>query len=87
MEWHGDKFPLGTDITIPFLFFQKFAKKNGGVVLPPLFQGVDSCWYKENFPYYGVDFVNNNGEFEQKSGSIYYINNIVYNNIIESLLF
>ena len=42
LEWHGEHLPLGSDGLQSQGFFERLARKVGGIVLPMLFLGPDS---------------------------------------------
>ena len=79
LEWHGTHMPLGADGLQSRGFFERLARKIGGIVFPMLFMGVDSAVQTENGFLYGMDncgdnFVGNmKYESHQLSGSCYYI--------------
>jgi creatinine amidohydrolase len=55
LEWHGEHLPLGADGIQSQGFFIRLAQRVGGVVLPMLFMGPDSCSKGENGDLYGMD--------------------------------
>jgi creatinine amidohydrolase len=55
LEWHGRQNPIGCDALKTEALCVATAKKIGGVVMPPLFFGVDAWWDAGNGLGYGMD--------------------------------
>ena len=92
LEWHGEHLPLGADGIQSQGFFVRLAEKIGGIVLPMLFMGPDSCTETENGVLYGMD--HRTGEREagkklrepgQLDGSAYWLSDDSFFNLINCI--
>ena len=73
LEWHGDHLPLGANRLQAQGFFIELAQEVGGIVLPMLFLGPDSCEVIQGKYFHGMDihaFVGD--QPQQLDGSAYW---------------
>ncbi len=87
LEWHGEHLPLGSDAIISEGFFSALAAKVGGIVLPPLFLGPDSCQVVDGKEFYGMDKASfPDGPPQQLDGSAYWVSDELFGNLIAAVL-
>lgn len=93
LEWHGEHLPLGADGIQSQGFFEKLAKKAGGIVLPMLFMGPDGATETENGVLYGMDPWTGERETGKKiregaqlDGSAYWLPDEMFKNLMECIL-
>ena len=87
LEWHGEHLPLGSDGLQAQGFFIELAREVGGIVLPMLFLGPDSCHVVEEGEFYGMDnYGFPNGKSQQLDGSAYWISDASFRLMIRAIL-
>jgi len=82
IEWHGQHLPIGTDALKAHGICLRAAKLTGGVVMPPLYWGVDSLRARNGEWLEGMDAA---AGFELP-GSIYRISHKTFKMLIEEML-
>jgi len=86
LEWHGRHLPYGTDMIAPIALFERVAAQVGGIVLPPLFMGVD-CHERgeDGSDYYGMDFWCKNYPRQQMIGSAYWMPDALFRDLLRAI--
>lgn len=88
LEWHGAHLPLGSDGLQAEGFFIQLANEVGGIVLPLLFLGPDIFQVQQGKAYYGMDIAGfPPGEPRQLEGSAYWINDTLFDQLLDAILF
>lgn len=87
LEWHGAHMPLGSDGLQSKGFFAELAQEVGGVVLPMLFVGPDRHNTVDGRTLYGKDIcVDGLYETQQLTGSAYWVDDDLFNQLLQSIL-
>jgi creatinine amidohydrolase len=87
LEWHGPHLPLGSDHLQSQGFFIQLAKRVGGVVLPPLFLGLDTMKIVDGVEYYGMDIHQKAYSHPVRlKGSAYWIPEKLFSDILDAIL-
>jgi creatinine amidohydrolase len=87
LEWHGPHLPLGSDHLQSQGFFIQLAKRIGGVVLPPLFLGIDTMKIVDGVEYYGMDIYQKAYPHPIRlKGSAYWVPEKLFGEILDAIL-
>lgn len=82
IEWHGQHLPIGNDALKAHSICLRAAELTGGVVMPPLYWGVDSLRARDGDWFEGMDAA---AGFELP-GSIYRLSHEAFETLIEEML-
>ena len=90
LEWHGWHNPLGADGLQSQLFFEQFANKYGGIVLPKLFLEPDRVKETRGDVFYGMDFCTHDALIEypdqQLLGSSYWVDDSFFRELLLNIV-
>ena len=82
LEWHEKHLPLGNDALKAHGLCCRIAERTGGVVLPPLYWGVDRWLERDGRPLRGKDW---NAGFPLP-GSMYQLGDALFRQLMEKIL-
>lgn len=87
LEWHGKHLPFGSDGIQPRGVFERLATIVGGIVLPMLFVGPDTCKKTATNVYYAMDCHSfEEGQEQQLAGNAYYIDEEQFISLLHTVM-